>query len=233
MTVSNDTVKVSGTGNGSATLFSFAPIVIFKTTEMVVTLVTIATGAETLLVEGTGDSAYAVVPATGAYPSATGLTGSIRYPEDAVTPIDSTQKLVMQRKLLLEQLTDLENQGTYFPDILETQIDKNVMLSIQQQEEIDRALKIPIGAPNAFVNSIPALVGNRFIRTKSDLTGWELVALTGTGTAIASDATPQETTITAVGVAGVSPDFSRADHEHRVNDYVKVAADVHNKLNFI
>jgi hypothetical protein len=178
MTVESQVNKVQAVGNSVATLFSFAPMRIFDTPDIEVTLLQISTGVETPLSEGTGPSAYAVVPASGSYPSAFGVTGSIQYPEDEVTPITSDFRLTMKRVLTLEQLTDLENQGGYFPDVQEAQFDKGVMLDLQQQEELDRVLKAPVSDPPTINMELPgaaARAGN-FLGFDGD--GDPIVALT-------------------------------------------------------
>lgn len=146
MSVENTTTKVEATGNGSATVFSFSPIVLFEprsadggTHDLEVTLVTIATEAETVLSEGTGSSNYSVSVAS--YPG----TGSITYPATGGSPIASTHKLVIKRKLRLKQYEDLNNQGGYFADTQEEMHDRHRMVDLQQQEELDRAVKVPIG----------------------------------------------------------------------------------------
>jgi len=210
MTVSSATAKVTGAGNDVATVFSFAPVVIFDTTDIAVTLVA-ADGTETTLVEGTGANAYAVVPASGSYPSPAGVTGSVRFPEDEVTPIATGVSIVMKRVLTLEQLTDLQNQAGYFPDTLEVQLDKNVMLSIQQQELIDRSVRVVIGATGV-IGEIDAPVASRFLRRNSGNTGWEHVTISTT-TGAASDVAPQDVSLTA-GSAGTNAPYSRDDHVH-------------------
>ena len=117
MTVGSSTAKVTGVGNGSATVFSFSPVVIFVATNLIVTKITISTGVEELLVEGTGPAKYSIAPVT--FP-ASGATGSVTFPEDEVTPMTSDEKIVMQRVLPLAQPTDLQNQSAYFPETLET-----------------------------------------------------------------------------------------------------------------
>jgi hypothetical protein len=144
MTVETQVDKVTGLGNGTATVFSFSPIVIFETTDVEVTHTVISTGVDTLLTEGTGASNYSVVAAANSYPSTNGETGSVTYPADAVTPMTSDEKITVRRVLTLEQQTDLENQGGYFPETQETQFDKGIMIDIQQQEEIDRSLKAAV-----------------------------------------------------------------------------------------
>jgi len=148
MTVETTTVKVSGNGNDSATSFSFSPVVIFASTDLVVTLVE-SDGTETVLTEGSGATNYAVVVSS--YPG----TGSITYPADTVTPMATGDKVVMKRTLTLEQLTDLSNQGAYNPETQETQFDKLVMIDIQQQEEINRCLKGTVGEPNVTSWELP------------------------------------------------------------------------------
>jgi hypothetical protein len=137
MTVETATAKVTANGNASATSFSFSPIVIPASDDLQVTHVD-ADGVETVLSEGTGASAYAVVVTT--YPG----TGSITYPEDEVTPLPTGESVIMKRVLTHEQQTDLENQGGYFADVLEAQLDLFAMMDIQLQEEVNRSFKIKI-----------------------------------------------------------------------------------------
>lgn len=135
MTVQNQTQKVTANGNDSATVFSFSPIVLpDETAQLEVTKVD-ADNVETLLVEGTGATNYSV--SVSSFPG----TGSVTYPATGATRLATGEKLVMKRVLTLEQQTDLENQGGYFAETQETQFDRLVMIDLQQQEEIDRALK--------------------------------------------------------------------------------------------
>ena len=154
MTVENQTTKITGNGNGASFVFSFTPMVIFATTNIEVTLVA-ADGTETLLSEGTSSSTYSVAAASGSYPSATGVTGSVTYPADLGTAIASGVSIVIKRVLTLEQQTDLENQGGYFPDIQETQFDKGVMIDLQQQEVIERAITAPVSDDTSITLELP------------------------------------------------------------------------------
>ena len=137
MTVTNQTKSVTGNGNGSATLFSFSPMVLPDDSSQIVVTHRDADGVETVLSEGTGASAYAVVVTS--YPG----TGSIRYPEDEVTPMPSGESITMKRVLTLEQQLNLENQGGYNPDTTELQLDRTIMLLLQQQDGLDRVIKAP------------------------------------------------------------------------------------------
>lgn len=144
MTINSNTKKVSHPGDGAATTFSFSPLKIFKTSEIKVTLVVNATGAETTLSEGTGNAAYSVTAASGSYPSSSAVTGSITYPADAVTPVAAGNTLYITYNTDLKQETDLENRGAYFSETQEAALDK-LAISIQQlQEQVDRCLKVPV-----------------------------------------------------------------------------------------
>ena len=107
-----------------------------------------------------------------------------------------------------------------------------MMVGIQQQEELGRALTMPVGTLSTMSNILPPIVtGSRYLRTNSGLTAWEFVELTSTGTAVVSDVTPQGVALTSAS-SGTSADISRQDHSHLVDDYIALSADVHNALNF-
>jgi len=161
MTVATQTKSVTANGNDSATTFSFSPIVIFASTDLVVTRVN-AAGVETVLSEGSTSTTYSV--SVSSYPG----TGSITYPASGGTPLPTGESLVMKRVLTLEQQTDLENQGGYDAEVLETQLDKLLMIDLQQQEEIDRSMKMPIGQGASVSAELPVPVADRVLGWNSD-----------------------------------------------------------------
>jgi len=116
MTVETQTSSVTVSGNGVATSFSFSDLVIFASDEILCTHVTTA-GVEAVLVETTD---YTVVVSS--YPG----TGTITFPAggSSYSTLASGEKIIMKRVLTLEQTTDLENQGGYFPDVQERSFDK-------------------------------------------------------------------------------------------------------------
>jgi len=208
MTVASQTTKVTtGAGNGSTTVFSFSPIVIFETDELEVKLITLATAAETLLTLGTGTANYSVA-ATTTFPG----TGSITYPATLGTQMASTHKLSIKRVLTLEQTLDIENQGGYLPENQEQAFDKGVMLDLQQQEEIDRSLKAPQGISSSFNFEIPEgleLAANAGfgLVINDDSDGFDIKGITGPTTAfmttMLNDATAREARTTLIsGVKG-------------------------------
>lgn len=174
MTVETTVSKVIAPGNGSATTFSFSPVVLPEgADDLVVYLRTVATGAETLLVRGTGSSNYSVTVSS--YPG----TGSITYPASGGTPITAAYELVMLRVLEIEQQTDLPNQTTYYPEVLEAALDRACMIDLQQQEKLDRTPKFLPGVDldelGFDVETMPEPVADQVLAINSTATGFTLV----------------------------------------------------------
>ncbi len=51
--------------------------------------------------------------------------------------------LTIRRVLPLTQATDIRNQGSYFPEDIEDAFDKLTMIAQQQQDEIERSIRLP------------------------------------------------------------------------------------------
>lgn len=65
--------------------------------------------------------------------------------------------LTIRRVVPITQLVDLRNQGAFFAETHEDQFDKLVMTDQQQQDEIDRSIKLPETiAGSAFATELPA-----------------------------------------------------------------------------
>jgi hypothetical protein len=163
MTVETTVKKVTANGNGAATVFSYAPMTIFAATDLVVVLRS-ATGVETQLEEGDGVTDYIVDQTV--FPG----TGSIIYPADLDlgTPLAVGETLTIKRVLPILQNMDLENQGPYFPETQETAFDYGIMIDLQQQEEIDRAIKAPLSAPAGVDYTIPLPVAGAIMGVWND-----------------------------------------------------------------
>lgn len=204
--------SVDGVGNGSATVFSFSPMKIFETTDMTVTLVDTTDGSTTLLTEGTGASNYSISAASGSYPSTEGVTGSVTYPADEVTPMTSDEKIVMKPVFPLEQENDLQNQGGYLPENQEASFDKLVLIAKQLDETVGRGVTLPLGS--GIDGEIVNPGASEVIAINSAKDGLETVPLEiSTTNATPSDATPQGVSLSA-GASGTGADFSRDDHVH-------------------
>ena len=146
MALENTTTKVEGLGNGVANTFPFSPLRLFEpraadggTHDLEVTRVN-ADESEELLSEGTGTNNYSVTVAS--YPG----TGSVVFPASGPTRLPTGAKLVIKRKVRLKQYENLSNNGPYAADTQEEMHDRHRMVDLQQQEEIDRAVKVPIGS---------------------------------------------------------------------------------------
>lgn len=87
--------------------------------------------------------------------------------------------LVIRRKVPLTQTTDLRNQGTYYPENVEDQLDKHAMTDLQQQFEISRSVRLPaLVTPATFDPKLPADIAScelYVIRVNEDGDGLELV----------------------------------------------------------
>lgn len=80
--------------------------------------------------------------------------------------------LTIRRVLELKQSTDIRNQGPYFPVLHENQFDKHVMIAQQQQDEIDRSMRLPETVSASDVDTtLPLPVAGRTIGWNDDADG--------------------------------------------------------------
>ena len=84
--------------------------------------------------------------------------------------------LSIRRVVPVVQSTDLRNQGSYYPETIELGLDDLAMIDQQQQDEIDRSMKLPETIdPAAFDTQLPSeLIGspNRAFGTNPDGTAF-------------------------------------------------------------
>lgn len=170
MTVENEIKEVEGLGNGSSTVFSFAPMVIYDPTHLAVYLVG-ADNMPTLIELGTGSTNYSVTVT--ALPG----TGAVNYPASGATRLADGEKIVIKRNVPLLQLERLNNQGGYFPEVQEKALDLGAMADLQLQEQIDRAIKVPIGTRTDVDVTLPPPVAGESFAWNSDGTGFVSVPL--------------------------------------------------------
>lgn len=140
MTIATTTNRVDAPGNGSATSFSFAPVVIFAASNLQVT-VRDSSGVETVISQGAGASNYSVTVSS--YPG----TGSITYPASGGSPLPTGSTIVIKRIVPLLQSVSLSNQGAYFPKIQEGEYDYLTAIDQQQQEQINRTVQVAVTDP--------------------------------------------------------------------------------------
>jgi hypothetical protein len=78
-------------------------------------------------------------------------------------------KLAIIRRLTYGQPTDLRNQGGYYPETVEDQLDKLAMTDMQLQEQIDHSIKVPMSMESSAVDPVlPNPVPNNAIGWNED-----------------------------------------------------------------
>lgn len=167
MAVNNQTSKIVYTGNGVASVFPF-PFKIFAASDLVVTEITIATGAQVVYALTT-DYTVAGVGVEGG--------GSITLVAGA---LPATKKIVIQRVLPYTQTVDYLANDPFPAETHEQALDRGVMLEQQLKETLDRCIKASVDLSS--VADLAAFVGNagKAIVVKTDETGVEFKALTVT-----------------------------------------------------
>lgn len=80
-------------------------------------------------------------------------------------PLEDGYKLTILSSIPITQLTDLRNRGSFFPSVLEDALDKLTLISQQQQDEINRAIKFPATDGVALKTVIPSAAAraNQFL----------------------------------------------------------------------
>jgi len=180
MTVETQLQKVVSNGNDSTTSFPFSFVITSEDDLSVV--VTDSNGVETTISKGTGTSNYSVTVAS--YPG----SGSITYPATLGTALATGSTITVKRLLTIEQMTDLTNKGEYNPETQERQFDKFIMIDLQQQEELDRAIKVPVSYTGSASFDFPTPSALAMVRWNSAATALENVQVsTLTNTLSVSD----------------------------------------------
>lgn len=124
--------KITYTGDGSTVDFPFT-FEVFSTDEVVVTLRTVATGAEEVLTETTDYS----VTLTGSGPATGGTVTTVSTYTSAYT-------ITISRSADQTQETDLQTGGALAGEDLEDAYDKLAMQIQDLQEQVSRCLRVPI-----------------------------------------------------------------------------------------
>ncbi len=140
MTVPNDTNRISFAGAGSTATYPYTNIKIFDEDDLYVVVVEDATSDETILVI---EDDYTV---TGVGISAGGNVVLVDDDQDWIDGsgfLDTGWTIVIRRIMDLTQETSITSEGDYRPELHEKQFDRCIMIDQQQQDELDRSLKIP------------------------------------------------------------------------------------------
>ncbi len=186
MTVTNTTAKGRANGDGVTTNFT----VDFK-----------INSASDLIVEQIADADGAVTAQT----LDTHYTVAINADTDGatitfVTPPPATHDVFWRRSLAKTQAADIPTEGNFNETQVENALDKSRMIDIEQQEEIDRAIKMTLRTLTS-TPDFPEPVALGAIRWNLAKTALEAVALTSLPTATIS------TFMESPLLQGNAPDF--------------------------
>jgi len=122
MTVSTETASITHTGNSVLTEFNI-PFKFLSEDHIQVTKITVSTGAGVIM----SPAEYSIVGAGEA-------TGGTLTVSPAIT---ADYQLYVERRLPLTQDLDLEREGGFYPDAVETQLDKIVMMIQMVMAEVE------------------------------------------------------------------------------------------------
>lgn len=147
MTVSSTTSRKAYTGDGLTTSFATSPVVFFDTSDLVVYVVTTATGASTTLTENTH---YTVSGGSGSTGTVSLAGGSSPYGAPS-----ASQTLVISRSVPLTQAADFINGDPNDATVMETALDKLTMLAQQNATAIARSVRQSDSSPSSITLSLP------------------------------------------------------------------------------
>lgn len=138
MVLASPTSRNDYVGNGATSVYSFT-FRILEDSDLRVT-VRDTNGDENTLILNTD---YTVTGAGSASGGSITLVDSGQSWLDGDGDLLTDYALTIRRVRPLTQETDIRNQGDFFPEIHEDAFDHQTMLNQQQQDEIDRAFKLP------------------------------------------------------------------------------------------
>jgi hypothetical protein len=130
MSITNTTSVNQYVGNNTTATYSYT-FKIFLASDLVVIQTNVSTGVDTTLVLNTDYTVTGVQVNTG---------GSITL---TAGNLATGQNLTISRVQPLTQLTEFRNQSEYFAELHENAFDKLTMITQQQQDDLDRTLRVP------------------------------------------------------------------------------------------
>ena len=140
----SQTARNNYTGNGAVDTYAYG-FKIFSDDEILVKVRNTA-GVEATLTKTTHYTVSGVGESVGG--NVVLVNGAFDW-LDGDGDLKSGYTLSIRRKLPIKQATDLRNQGSYFPEDVEDQLDKLAMIDLQQQDEVDRSVKLPETIPSS------------------------------------------------------------------------------------
>lgn len=199
MSLSSTTSRNGYTGNGNVDTYSYT-FRIFDEDDLVVTVRDTA-GVETTLTKTTHYTVSGVGDVGGG--SVALVAGAFDW-LDAGNDLESGYILTIRRVVGLTQVTDIRNQGDFYPEVHEDQFDKLTMIDQQQQDELDRSITLPETVSGAdFDTSLPGDILDSADKVP-------LVNATGDGFADAAD-WPTATAINGAAASAAAASASATD----------------------
>ena len=192
ITIGDISPRIQYTGDGAVTAFTY-PFPIFTNADIEVyedaTLKTITTD-------------YTV---TGAGVSTGGTVTFVTAPASGVV-------VTLLRNLTIERTTDFQESGEFRSQVINDELDKQVAMSQQVNDRVDRSLRLASTDPDATLTlPLKATRLRKFLGFDSngDVAAKDLASI---GAIVLSDTTAQSPT--ATGTSGISDQISRSDHAH-------------------
>lgn len=152
----------------------------------------------------------------------------------AAAGVSTGDHLTIRRKVALTQETDIRNQGRYAPELHENQFDKLVMIDQQQQDEIERSMRLPETVdPDDVSVELPPPIANRALLWNNTATALETRAIDSSAdVALPGDGRSTETLTEYLGNNadfnvrdyGADPDGTNADNTTAINLAITKAA---------
>lgn len=175
MTISSTTKRNNYDGNGTTNTYAYSfkvfdeshlKVIVRNDTTLVETTLTLTTHYTTT---GIGDSSGGTIVL---------VSGSFDW-LDGSNYLKTGYSLTIRRVVPLTQLTDIRNQGNFFPEVHEDEFDLLMMAIQQQQDDIDRSLKLQETSEQTGIK-VPDIQPDKAIFGKSDSSGFEWRTITAT-----------------------------------------------------
>lgn len=172
MSISSTTNRNNYTGNGTTGTYSYT-YKIFSQTDLLVTIRDTSDDSETTLTISTD---YTVTGVGGTSGGTIVLVSGGQDWIDGSGYLDTGYEISIRRVRPLTQTADIRNQGDFYPEVHEDVFDKLTMVDQQQQDELDRSLKLSESIdPDDFDPSIPAeIVGQNGVTIVTNAAGTAL-----------------------------------------------------------
>lgn len=172
MSITSTTSRVDYTGNGATATYDY-PFVIFAEGDLLVSTRD-DDDVQTTLVLNTDYTVDGVADSGG---------GTITLVDGVLA---SGYALTIRRVVDITQETDIRNQGEFFPETHEDVFDRLVMIDQQQQDSLDRSLKLPESvSSDDFDPTLPWDIASQaggVLVVNADGDGFDIIPATAAGT---------------------------------------------------